>query len=109
MKFLLDTNVISEIRKRDRTNPNVARWVARTPVTDMGTSVLVLAEIRHGIELLRRRDPEQSKSYDRWFTQFQNVAPNNLEQFRIAEREVILWPERYRTGTMIYPYSEARK
>ena len=69
MKFLLDTNVISEIRKRDRTNPNVARWVARTPVTDMGTSVLVLAEIRHGIELLRRRDPEQSKSYDRWFSQ----------------------------------------
>ena len=69
MKFLLDTNVISEIRKRDRTDPNVARWVARTPVTDMGTSVLVLAEIRHGIELLRRRDPEQSKPYDRWFSQ----------------------------------------
>src|SRR5262249_57924541 len=56
-------------RKRGRSNPNVARWVARTPVTDMGTSVLVLAEIRHGIELLRRRDPEQTKSYDRWFSQ----------------------------------------
>lgn len=69
MKFLLDTNVISEIRKRDRTDANVARWVARTPVTDMGTSVLVLAEIRHGIELLRRRDPEQAKSYDQWFSQ----------------------------------------
>ncbi len=68
MKFLLDTNVISEIRKGDRSNPNVARWVARTPVTDIGTSVLVLAEIRHGIELLRRRDPEQAKSYDRWFS-----------------------------------------
>ena len=43
------------------------------------------------------------------FTQFQNVAPNDLEQFRIAAREVILWPERYRTGKMIYPYSEAKK
>jgi branched-chain amino acid transport system substrate-binding protein len=43
------------------------------------------------------------------FTQFQNVAPNNLEQFRAAAREVILWPEPYRTGTMIYPYSDARK
>ncbi|MBV8826807.1 MAG: amino acid ABC transporter substrate-binding protein [Hyphomicrobiales bacterium] len=43
------------------------------------------------------------------FTQFQNVAPNNLEQFRTAAREVILWPEPYRTGTMIYPYSVARK
>lgn len=78
MKFLLDTNVISEIRKRDRTNPNVARWVARTPVTDMGTSVLVLAEIRHGIELLRRRDPEQSKSYDRWFSQMRADLADRL-------------------------------
>jgi toxin FitB len=69
LKFLLDTNVISEIRKRDRAHPNVVRWVARTPVTEIGTSVLVLAEIRHGIELKRRSDPEQAKSLDRWFSQ----------------------------------------
>src|SRR5262249_41673857 len=43
--------------------------VARTPVTDIGTSVLVLSEIRRGIELKRRRDPEQAKSLDRWFSQ----------------------------------------
>jgi len=69
LKFLLDTNIISEIRKRDRAHPNVVRWVARTPVTEIGTSVLVLAEIRHGIELKRRSDPEQAKSLDRWFSQ----------------------------------------
>jgi len=69
VKFLLDTNVLSEIRKRDRADSNVARWVARTPVTEIGTSVLVLAEIRRGIELKRRRDPEQAKSLDRWFSQ----------------------------------------
>ena len=69
MKFLLDTNVISEIRKRDRAHPNVARWVARTPVKDIGTSVVVLAEIRRGIELKRRNDPEQAEGMDRWFTQ----------------------------------------
>lgn len=69
MKFLLDTNVISEIRKRDRAHPNVVRWVARTPVAAIGTSVLVLAEIRHGIELKRRSDPEQARSLDRWFSQ----------------------------------------
>jgi toxin FitB len=68
VKFLLDTNVISEIRKRDRADPNVARWVARTPATEIGTSVLVLAEIRRGIELIRRRDSEQAKSLDRWFS-----------------------------------------
>ena len=69
MKFLLDTNIISEIRKRDRAHPNIVRWVARTPVEEIGTSVLVLAEIRRGIELKRRSDPEQAKSLDRWFSQ----------------------------------------
>ena len=69
MKFLLDTSVISEIRKRDRAHPNVARWVARTPVAEIGTSVLVLAEIRRGIELKRRNDPDQAESLDRWFSQ----------------------------------------
>ena len=69
MKFLLDTNIISEIRKRDRADPNVARWVARIRAEEIGTSVLMLAEIRRGIELKRRSDPEQAKSLDRWFSQ----------------------------------------
>jgi predicted nucleic acid-binding protein len=69
VKFLLDTKVISEIRKRDRAHANVARWVTRTSVEEIGTSVIVLAEIRRGIELKRRRDPEQAKSLDRWFSQ----------------------------------------
>jgi predicted nucleic acid-binding protein len=69
VKFLLDTNVISEIRKRDRAHPNVVRWVARTAVEEIGTSVLVLAEIRRGIELKRRSDAQQAKSLDRWFSQ----------------------------------------
>jgi hypothetical protein len=69
VRFLLDTNIISEIRKRDRAHPKLVRWVARTPVDEIATSVLVLAEIRHGIELKRRSDPEQAKSLDRWYSQ----------------------------------------
>lgn len=77
MKFLVDTNVISEIRKRERADPNVIRWVNQTPAADIGTSVLVLAEIRRGIELKRRSDPHQAKSLDRWFSQMRT---------RLAER-----------------------
>ncbi|TCU67418.1 hypothetical protein EDE08_11036 [Bradyrhizobium sp. R2.2-H] len=77
MKFLVDTNVISEIRKRERADPNVIRWVNQTPASDIGTSVLVLAEIRRGIELKRRSDPLQAKSLDRWFSQMRT---------RLAER-----------------------
>jgi predicted nucleic acid-binding protein len=69
LKFLLDTNIISEIRKRERANANVARWVDQTPVKEIGTSVLVLAEIRRGIELKRRHDREQAEMLDRWFVQ----------------------------------------
>jgi toxin FitB len=69
VKFLLDTNIISEIRKRDRAHPGVVRWIGRTPVEEIGTSVLVLAEIRRGIELKRRSDPAQAKSLDRWYLQ----------------------------------------
>jgi predicted nucleic acid-binding protein len=69
VRFLLDTNIISEIRKRDRAHPNVASWVARTPAAEIATSVLVLAEIRHGIELKRRSDPEQARALDRWYAQ----------------------------------------
>ena len=69
MKFLLDTNVISEIRKQNRAHPNVTRWVTATPVKEIGTSVVVLAEIRRGIELKRRNDIRQAESLDRWFAQ----------------------------------------
>jgi len=69
VKFLLDTNVISEIRKRDRAHPNVSQWVAVTPVKEIGTSVVVLAEIRRGIELKRRNDLNQAEALDRWFAQ----------------------------------------
>lgn len=69
MKYLLDTNVISEIRKGSRAHANVARWVAHTPAREMGTSVLVLGEILRGIELKRRGDREQAAALDRWFVQ----------------------------------------
>jgi toxin FitB len=69
LKFLLDRNVISEIRKRERAHPNVAKWVAQTPVKEIGTSVVVLAEIRRGIELKRRNDPDQADRFDQWFSQ----------------------------------------
>jgi predicted nucleic acid-binding protein len=78
VRFLLDTSVISEIRKRDRAHPNVARWVTRTPVEEIGTSVLVLAEIRRGIELKRRTHPDQAKALDRWFAQMRKMLGDRV-------------------------------
>jgi branched-chain amino acid transport system substrate-binding protein len=43
------------------------------------------------------------------FTQFQGVSGNSIDQFRDTAKEVVVWPPEYKTGAMIYPYSEARK
>src|SRR5580693_8588451 len=44
-----------------------------------------------------------------FFTQFQNLAGNSLDNFRDTTHEVVVWPDEYKTGNMIYPYTEARK
>lgn len=67
MSFLLDTNVISEIRKGVRAHPQVVRWVEATPADKLFTSVVVLAEIRRGIELKRRHDRAQAALLDGWY------------------------------------------
>jgi len=41
-------------------------------------------------------------------TQFQNVKGNGIDQFRDPKTQVILWPEDTKTGTMIYPYTNAK-
>jgi branched-chain amino acid transport system substrate-binding protein len=43
------------------------------------------------------------------FTQFQNVAPGNMDQFRDGSVQPVLWPPQYKTGTMIYPYPDGKK
>lgn len=66
MKYLVDTNVISEVRKADRCNPGVAAWYATVTDEDLCLSVLVLGEIRKGLERLRGRDPQQAKVLEIW-------------------------------------------
>ena len=65
MSFLLDTNVISEARK-PRGSPRVKAWMASVRGADLFLSVLVVGEIRQGIERLRRRDPAQAAVYEAW-------------------------------------------
>jgi branched-chain amino acid transport system substrate-binding protein len=43
------------------------------------------------------------------FSQFQNVSGNDLGQFRDTSKQVIIWPEEYKSGAIIYPYPEVRK
>lgn len=63
--YLLDTNVVSELR-RPRPHGGVRAWVESSAAEAMYLSVLVLGEIRRGVERLRPRDPTQAESLERW-------------------------------------------
>lgn len=66
MSFLIDTNIISEVRKGARCNPGVARWWAEVAEGDLWLSSLILGDIRKGVELARRRDPDKAAVLEAW-------------------------------------------
>jgi hypothetical protein len=61
MGFLIDTNILSELQKGERADTGVKTWYANCDPEDLFLSVLVVGEIRQGIERLRRRDPVQAE------------------------------------------------
>ena len=67
MNYLLDTNVVSELTKV-RPDQGVLEWRERTASDGHYLSVLVLGEIRRGVELLRRRDPKRAGLIEDWLT-----------------------------------------
>lgn len=66
MSFLIDTNVLSELRKGSRCNASVSRWFAAVDDDEIYLSVLAVGEIRRGIEAIRRRDRASATALDRW-------------------------------------------
>jgi toxin FitB len=66
VSYLIDTNIISEIRKGDRCDRNVSAWYASIAEDDLFLSTLVLGEIRKGIEIARARDAAKASALERW-------------------------------------------
>lgn len=66
MNYLIDTNVISELRKGDRADHNVVAWFSGLANDEVFLSVLTLGEIRRGIESIRRRDPKSAAALESW-------------------------------------------
>lgn len=64
--FLLDTNVASERRKGPRINPGVSAWYQSVEDADLFLSVLVLGEIRKGVERARPNDPVKARALEHW-------------------------------------------
>ena len=67
MNVLVDTNIISELKRGRKATPRVVTWFSTIPPERVFTSVVVLGEIRRGIELVARRDKMQAELLERWY------------------------------------------
>lgn len=64
--FLLDTNVISELRRPDRANPDVVKWADGIPAIQFFLSAISLLEIERGALQIARRDAAQGAVLRAW-------------------------------------------
>lgn len=78
MSFLLDTNVLSELRKGERANTGVLTWFEGVSDEDLFTSVLVLGELRRGVELVRRRDPIAASALEQWLARLEEQFADRI-------------------------------
>ena len=69
--YLLDTNVVSELRKAKtgKANANVVLWAREALHDSMFLSVVTIMEIETGILRIQKRDKEQAAILSRWFTE----------------------------------------
>jgi toxin FitB len=77
--FLLDTNVVSELRKAraGKANPGVSGWAADVPAAMMFVSVISLHELEHKVLLAERKDPEKGAVLRAWLDD--SVLPIDTE------------------------------
>ena len=83
MTYLLDTNIVSEISKRDP-DPGVRGWFDTVDAADLHLSVVVLGEIQQGIDRLRPRDATQARALTSWLDRLRSgfadrIVPVSLD------------------------------
>lgn len=82
--YLLDTNVVSELRKQ-RPHGAVVGWLQSVDDTSLHLATVTLGEIQAGIELTREQDPEKAREIEVWLdlvTDSYNVLPMDGPAFR---------------------------
>lgn len=83
MAYLLDTNVLSELRK-SRCAPEVRSWFASVAGEPHYISALAVGEIRRGIAGLERRDPDQAGVLEAWLAELVRTFSDRILPIDIA-------------------------
>ncbi|MEM7226257.1 MAG: type II toxin-antitoxin system VapC family toxin [Pseudomonadota bacterium] len=86
--FLLDTNVISELRKAHtgKADPRVTAWAAGLPVASLFLSVITILELELGVRLVEHRDPRQGAVLRPWLER--QVLPAFAERILVVDTAV---------------------
>jgi toxin FitB len=87
--FLLDTSVVSELRKGARADEGVRSWFKSVDDADLFLSVLVVGELRQGVERVRLRDAAQAAQLDRWLRKLTDDFAERL--LPVDDRVAELW------------------
>ena len=88
MTYLLDTNVVSELRRQDRADANVVRWAARSLSGEFYLSVITLLELEMGVRQVQRRDPSQAAILRLWIDQ--DIRPRFADRLFPIDETVAL-------------------
>jgi predicted nucleic acid-binding protein len=86
--YLLDTNVISELR-RPRPHGAVVAWLRDTAEADLHVAAVTIGELQAGVELTREQDPERAAEIEAWLGRVAdsyNVLPMDARTFRAWAR-----------------------
>jgi predicted nucleic acid-binding protein len=83
--YLLDTNIVSELRKL-KPHGGVITWLESIPDSDIAISAVTIGEIQAGIELTREQDQVKANAIEDWLNQvcmLFNVLPMNAQTFGV--------------------------
>jgi toxin FitB len=89
VNMLVDTNVVSELKRGRRADPRVVAWFSKVPSERVFTSVIVLGEVRRGIELVARRDKLQAAVLGRWYASIREQLANRV--LAVDEPLMMIW------------------
>jgi toxin FitB len=89
VNVLVDTNVVSELKRGRHANPRVLAWFSTVPKERVFTSVIVLGEVRRGIELVARRDKPQAAALERWYASVRERLANRI--LAVDEPVMMVW------------------
>jgi toxin FitB len=85
--YLLDTNVLSALRRPERA-PHVIRWLADKPDQDLFLSVITLGEIERGIALQAPRDPAFARDLRAWLDRTVQLFSDRILPFDAAAARI---------------------